>query len=197
MSTVFHVNEEIQAAVGKVKKRCKTNGISLTTEFNIMRDHDLHSPCILGLDFLTSQKVQIDFRWRLLSIQNAETPVPLYNGSPHAISLLLAITPLTVKKEIRTLIEATISNKPRLLEILYNWPVVCTDKLSQIYSTDEIPVRKRVYLVPVHNQQIVEEEIRHLLDLGIIRLSTSAWAAPLILVPKKEEKLGCALTIVH
>lgn len=98
-----------------------------------MRDCDLHFPCILGLD-LTSHQIQVDFGQCSLTLLNADTPVPLSNCSAQAmISLLLAVTPPTVEKKIRTLVEGTDiadAQKPCLLEMLYNWPAVCTDKLG-------------------------------------------------------------------
>lgn len=62
------------------------------------------------------------------------------------------------------MVEAADALKLYLLELLYNWPTVCTDKFGP---------------------QLVEEEIKKMLDLGVIRLSTSACAAPIVLLPKK------------
>lgn len=152
--------------------------------FFIMKDHDLRFPCILGLDFLASHQIWGDFGQRALSLPNADTPVTLSDRSPQAmVSLLLTVTPPTIEKDIRTLVEATDitdGQKPRVLEMLCNWPTLC-----HIYRVDEVPVSKRAYPVPVHKQQLVEEELRKMLDLRIIRPSTWPWAAPIVLVPKK------------
>lgn len=85
------------------------------------------------------------------------------------------------------------SEKRQLEGILLNWPTVCTDDLGQtsvikhqIVTTDSIPVWKRPYLVPINKQKFIDEEIESMLNKGIIRPSTSPWAAPIVLVPKKD-----------
>ena len=48
------------------------------------------------------------------------------------------------------------------------------------------PIRLPVYRLPQAMQTTLREEIKQMLDQGIIRPSTSEWAAPIILVPKKN-----------
>lgn len=88
----------------------------------------------------------------------------------------------------------TSQTERRCLEVLLlNWPTVCTDELGQtsiikhqIITSDFIPVCKRAYPVPVNKQNFIDEEVQAILSKGIIRPSTSPWAAPVVLVPKKD-----------
>lgn len=80
--------------------------------------------------------------------------------------------------------------------MLLNWPTVCTDGLGQtsiikhqIITSDSIPVRKRAYPVPVNKQNFIDEEVKAMLSKGIIRPSTSPWAAPVLIVPKKDGEM--------
>ena len=52
-------------------------------------------------------------------------------------------------------------------------------------TTDE-PVRSRPYSVPYARRQAVKDEINKMLELGIISRSNSPYAAPIVLVPKKD-----------
>ncbi len=77
--------------------------------------------------------------------------------------------------------------------LMLDRPTVCTDALGrtavirhEINTTDEIPVRKRAYPVSVVKQQFIDQEVSNMLEKGIIRPSTSSWAAPIVLVTKKD-----------
>ncbi|CAB3385818.1 Hypothetical predicted protein [Cloeon dipterum] len=48
------------------------------------------------------------------------------------------------------------------------------------------PIRKRPYPVPHLQRPVVEEEIRKMLNMGVIEPANSEWAAPLLLVKKKK-----------
>lgn len=75
-------NGELQTAICKINKRCELSGHLLYNEFYIMRDRGLHFLCILGLDFLASHRIQVDFGQHLLTLPDADTPVPLSNCFP-------------------------------------------------------------------------------------------------------------------
>ncbi|KAI2648039.1 Retrovirus-related Pol polyprotein from transposon opus [Labeo rohita] len=91
------------------------------------------------------------------------------------------------------LADASRTEKRHLEGLLLNWPTVCMDVLGQtsiikhlILTSISIPVCKRAYPVPVNKQNFIDEEVKAMLDEGIIRPSTSPWAAPVVLVPKKD-----------
>ncbi len=78
-------------------------------------------------------------------------------------------------------------------ELMLSWPTVCTQELGRtnrvkhrITTIDEIPVRKKAYKVSLENHQFIESQVQELLEKQIIQPSISPWAAPVVLVPKKD-----------
>ena len=51
------------------------------------------------------------------------------------------------------------------------------------------PIRTPPYRVSPHAQAAIEREIQNMLQMGIIRSSTSAWASPVVLVPKPDGEI--------
>ena len=56
-----------------------------------------------------------------------------------------------------------------------------------IHTENAVPIRLSPYWLAHHSQEVMREEIRTLLDLEIIRPSKSPWAAPIVLVKKKDD----------
>ena len=56
-----------------------------------------------------------------------------------------------------------------------------------IDTGDTPPIFQRPYRTPLSKRKIVEQEITNMLETGLIRPSSSPYAAPLLLVPKKDE----------
>lgn len=63
----------------------------------------------------------------------------------------------------------------------------------KILVKDDIPVAQRPRRVSYQDQKIVDQQISEWLDKGIIRPSTSEYASPVVLVPKKDgtKRLCC------
>ncbi|XP_050806680.1 uncharacterized protein LOC127049621 [Gopherus flavomarginatus] len=51
------------------------------------------------------------------------------------------------------------------------------------------PIRTPPYRVSPHAQAAIEREIQNMLQMGIIHSSTSAWASPVVLVPKPDGEI--------
>ena len=65
-----------------------------------------------------------------------------------------------------------------------------TSKLKhQIYTGNAPPVRQAVRRVPPQRRQQVHELLNHMLKDDIIQPSSSPWAAPVVLVKKKNGSL--------
>lgn len=70
-------------------------------------------------------------------------------------------------------------------------PLTFTNQIKhRITTTDEIPVHSKTYRYPFVHRQEVQSQIKKMLDQGIIRPSTSAWSAPIWVVPKKADASG-------
>ncbi len=69
---------------------------------------------------------------------------------------------------------------------------VCTTKLGctnvlthKIFLTQEIPIKQKSYRVSLSKRSIMKEHISEMLENTIIEPSSSAWAAPVVMIPKK------------
>ena len=56
----------------------------------------------------------------------------------------------------------------------------------RIETPHGVSVRTRPYRLPEHKRKVVRDELRAMLDLGVIEESHSAWASPIVLVNKPD-----------
>lgn len=159
-------------------------------------------PLILGLEFLTLVGIKLDFNTATYSLPEGEELTQPFSYHPLSPSITLHMalptvpissTAITAIKNLVILADASRTEKRQLESLLLEWSTVCTDTLGHtsiikhhILTADSLPIRKRTYPVPVNKQQFIDEEIEKMLSKGIIRPSTSPWAAPVVLVPKKD-----------
>ncbi|KAJ1159025.1 hypothetical protein NDU88_011695 [Pleurodeles waltl] len=59
-----------------------------------------------------------------------------------------------------------------------------------IDTGDSLPVKSKIYRHPDHVRDCIKQEVRKMLDLGVIEPSESPWASPVVLVPKPHTKDG-------
>ena len=81
--------------------------------------------------------------------------------------------------DLRTLFQefdSVFSEKPGFTDLLQH----------DIILTSTEQVKSRIYPIPLHLQKDFEAEVDQLLDLGIIRPSTSPYTSPPLMVPKKN-----------
>ena len=55
-----------------------------------------------------------------------------------------------------------------------------------INTSDEQPVRQRLYRVPPALKEYVVRKIQEMIDMGVVEESTSAWSSPMVIVKKKD-----------
>ncbi|VDI11245.1 Hypothetical predicted protein [Mytilus galloprovincialis] len=64
----------------------------------------------------------------------------------------------------------------------------CTDTVQMTIDTgNNPPIRLKPYRAPLNQREIIDRTIEELLEAKIIRKSRSAWAAPIIIVSKKDK----------
>ena len=76
--------------------------------------------------------------------------------------------------------------KKKYKDVLQDVPGGTTLVQHDIPTGDAVPIRLPPYRLAHHSQEVLREEIRTLLDQVIIRPSKSPWAAPIVLVKKKD-----------
>lgn len=59
----------------------------------------------------------------------------------------------------------------------------------KIILTSETQIRVKPYPIPLHFRQQVDDEIKELLNLGIIQESESEYCSPLVLVRKRDQSI--------
>ena len=86
--------------------------------------------------------------------------------------------------------------KQQLLEIGKEFEDVLTDIPGRtsliehsVVLNSEIPFYKRPYIMPYAVRQKVEEEVKNMLDAGIVENSKSAYDAPIVVVQKKDNSI--------
>ena len=85
------------------------------------------------------------------------------------------------------------SQKQELTQLVHEFQKIFTDMPGSttlikhhIHLTSEDPIRMKPYAVPYSVHDTLKKKIQSMLDMGIIRESTSAYASPVVIVQKKD-----------
>nr|XP_055053112.1 uncharacterized protein LOC129438391 [Misgurnus anguillicaudatus]XP_055053113.1 uncharacterized protein LOC129438391 [Misgurnus anguillicaudatus] len=115
---------------------------------------------------------------------------------PVSLPILQAPDDLTLIRNAVDTAHLSPDGKQTLHCILSNNPQVCTltpgrTNILQhnIYTTCQVPIKQKPYRLSPVKQLAMEEQLEEMLSQGIIEPSHSSWAAPVVLVPKKDGKL--------
>ena len=66
----------------------------------------------------------------------------------------------------------------------------CTDLIQHKINTgDAVPIKQNYRRLPIAMQDEAEQELNRMLDAGVIEPSVSPWAAPIVLVRKKDDSV--------
>jgi hypothetical protein len=130
---------------------------------------------ILGADLLQHVAADLDFHSNTITMSNVVLPLTFDDNLPPAITSLDSplLTLLDSYQDVFHTPGEPI--KPCLLS-----PLV-------IDTGNSLPVHQRPYRTPLAKRATVEAEIEEMLRLGFIRPSASPYAAPMLLVPKKDQ----------
>ena len=74
----------------------------------------------------------------------------------------------------------------KFLDVMSSSPGRTTEAEHKVTTTGARPVRLPLYQFPHAYQDLVEKEIKEMLDAGVIELSSSEWAFLIVLVDKKD-----------
>ncbi|CAF4333803.1 unnamed protein product, partial [Rotaria magnacalcarata] len=165
--------------------------------------------CILGMDYIIKYKLIINIGNRTITIgvKNYRLVIPMAN-SDKIIFNTISTSPLMSIGISVTKAKLSNTHSDKLVEhihdyeqqhqmkqalILYNKlfdtskPVIASNvKPHEIKTIDHPPPTSKAYYSTPHKQEAMHQIIQELLQSGLIRKSYSNYAAPAMLVPKKD-----------
>lgn len=209
---LYLADGEAKQPLGWTEMDVQVNKRNWVVPVVIMSEEMLVFPVVLGLDFLFYSGLQIDVTTNTYWFKPDEKQrFPFCGGFQNVndwglerpVALITAIPPkLTIPScegDLVDLVGKAVQNaqletkeKLRLLEQLQQNSDVCTNKLGhtkllnhQIFLTEDVPVKSKPYRVSPSKMKIVQELVEEMLTVGVIEPSSSPWASPVVLVPKK------------
>ena len=154
-------------------------GASLNHEFLVVQNLDYDA--ILGMDFLQRYEFIISAATRTVTSHH-----PLMDA--------------VIEQQTNTNLNQDLAVTSTIQEFKQRYPLPFQDEVGEALNIEHSiplstsdPVAQPPYRVPIHLKGKVQEEISRLEDAGIIRKSTSAYASPAFIIPKKtgEIRLVC------
>ena len=159
--------------------------ISRSLDLELRRDFtwvftvaDLPYP-ILGSDFQQHFNLLVNMRKPRLIDGNTELSDTGFKANTSPISLVFFIA--TIDDPYHTLLRS--STELANLNFVVSKP---THSTTHHIETTGAPVFSRPRRLPVDKVKAAKAEFNHILQLGIIRPSSSPWASPLHMVPKRS-----------
>ena len=138
---------------------------------------DVQRP-ILGADFLRHFGLLVNVKQRQLSDATTQLYVQGILSSDSSPS------PTIQPKDTGDPYNKLLSKFPSLTQVCSQDTPILHDVTHHIDTTGP-PVTARPHRLPPEHLKVAKREFEHMLQLGIIRPSSSAWASPLHMVPKK------------
>ena len=134
---------------------------------------------ILGADFLHHFGLSVDVRQSRLT--DTLTHLQVLGISTHTVSDGLTL-PCLDSQDPYAAVLAEFPNllRPRATE------QPCQHNVTHHIRTTGPPVSARPHRLPPDRLRVAKQEFNHMLDLGVIRPSSSCWSSPLHMVPKSS-----------
>ena len=139
---------------------------------------DVKQP-ILGVDFLRHFGLLVDVRRNLL--YDSTTQLTVHGITTHNTSLQPSFLPKAPRNEYLDLL----ARFPAVTQASFRDSPVKHEVRHHIQTTGP-PVAARTRRLAPERLKAARQEFEHMLELGIIRPSSSCWSSPLHIVPKKS-----------
>ena len=160
---------------------------SLTLNFGLRRkfqwvfiEADVKQP-IIGADFLNHFNLLVDLKHKQLIDSNTRLQVQGSGTSTHPP--LHPVWNITSSDNIYYSLLTSFSSLIRLPT--FNEPPIHHNVTHRIITVGQ-PVHSKPRRLPPERLKIAKQEFDHMIQLGIVRPSSSNWASPLHMVPKKN-----------
>lgn len=164
-----------------------------------------HISVLLGLDWFEQTGASIEpvtksLRFKSKSI-NLELENELYDNTVEEIeiSAIEDLEDMNEAIEFKKNENLTIEENAKLIELLSQWEQIfatdikhlkkpCTVTKFKTNTITEKPIYILPWRTPISQREIIDNEIKEMLQYGIIRESNSPWSSPIIIVKKKDGK---------
>ncbi len=174
----------------------------------VLSSQTLAFSAVIGLDFLFFSGIQLDVMNQMYWFQD-EKEKHVFQKEHQGwtmesqVALFSAIAPcpietLDLEESVKSFdpiihdVNLTECEKQHLFAQIDAHSDVCTTKLGctnvlthKIFLTQEMPIKQKSYRVSLSKRSIMKEHISEMLENKIIEPSSSAWAAPVVMIPKK------------
>jgi len=132
--------------------------------------------CIIGIDFLRDADAQVII---------GKNRVILY-GTAYASRQEGLVANVEIKATPYDMINDVLQNFELVFSTELNKLGCCDIEPCHINTGSCDPIKQRPYRLPLTKRKIVDTQIQEMMDAGVIRPSSSPWASPVVLVPKKD-----------
>ncbi|CAH8676919.1 unnamed protein product [Schistosoma rodhaini] len=139
---------------------------------------DVRHP-ILGADFLSSYNLLVDVKKRKLIDSCTKLQV-------HGIQSHYHIHSIKIDTPVNDVFANILSKFPKLTKPDYSENTIQHSVVHRIITKNQ-PVSARPRRLPPDKLAVAKAEFEHMMRLGIIRPSSSSWASPLHMVPKRDQ----------
>ena len=187
---------------------------NLLVDHNFIVVHSLITHVILGLDFLHKHRIVLDFTTIPVTIHNSSQQIdlpeefmPILNSTRNTLKKICAVTSINEPDEdvvdscaiplFHAVDAYEIPNcqDPDFMKVLekhrqlfQNMPGK-TNVAEHFIPTEGNPVKIPPRRIPANYRAEVDHQISSMLQLGIIRVSSSSWMAPAVFVRKKSGEI--------
>ncbi|XP_077053567.1 uncharacterized protein LOC143704722 [Siphateles boraxobius] len=192
-------NGQESKAIGRTTLLLSLHDAHVTVSIHVLSDDQLCMPLLLGLDFMCASQIVLKPHLRKYVMSGGKEYRFLPKGrealrwghTEPIINFYMAVMDDASDKlpPVPFLDAQSELVRPLLQKWSTVWTVAtgATDVIKhKILTTDELPVRRRAYRVSPQKQAVIEEQVKNMLKNGVIEPSTSPWASPVVLTPKKD-----------
>lgn len=135
---------------------------------------DLPHRLILGVDFWIAMNIIPDLRQRIWYFSECEPMLTLCN----------IVDTSSLDADQKLVLDWLLENNKKIMGTTLGRTHMVEHDIELLPGTK--PIKQRHYAVSPAKQKLIDDEVKKMLDLGIIEPCKSPWSSPVCMVPKKD-----------